>query len=60
MAPITLQRLVKELDKLKQETDAGRLKSQDAGSHHGSGGGAPTTPACAGVTSVRFRPAPLR
>ena len=29
MAPITLQRFVKELDKLKQETDAGRLKPQD-------------------------------
>ncbi len=29
MAPITLQRFVQELDKLKQETDAGRLKSRD-------------------------------
>lgn len=29
MAPITLQRFVQELDKLKQETDAGRLKSHD-------------------------------
>ena len=27
MAPITLQRLVKELDKLKPEPDAARLKS---------------------------------
>ena len=29
MAPITLQRFVEELDKLKRETDAGNLKSQD-------------------------------
>ena len=29
MAPITLQRLVKELDKLKPERDAARLKSHD-------------------------------
>ena len=29
MAPVTLQRFVKELDKLKQETDVGRLKPQD-------------------------------
>lgn len=29
MAPVTLQRFVRELDKLKQETDAGRLKAQD-------------------------------
>jgi hypothetical protein len=29
MAPITLQRLVKELDKLKPEPDARRLKSHD-------------------------------
>lgn len=29
MAPITLQRFVKELDKLRQEVDAGRLKEQD-------------------------------
>ena len=29
MAPVTLQRFVKELDKLKQETDEGRLKPQD-------------------------------
>src|SRR5436309_3135305 len=29
MAPITLQRLVKELDKLKPEPDAARLKSHD-------------------------------
>ncbi|HEX9705132.1 MAG TPA: hypothetical protein VGA20_07795 [Gemmatimonadales bacterium] len=29
MAPVTLQRFVRELDKLKQETDAGRLKPQD-------------------------------
>ncbi len=29
MAPITLQRFVQELDKLKQETDAGRLPSRD-------------------------------
>lgn len=29
MAPVTLQRFVEELDKLKQEMDAGRLKSSD-------------------------------
>lgn len=29
MAAITLQRFVQELDRLKQETDAGTLKSQD-------------------------------
>ncbi|HEY6208868.1 MAG TPA: hypothetical protein VIW28_07405 [Gemmatimonadales bacterium] len=29
MAPITLRRLVKELDKLKPEPDAARLKSHD-------------------------------
>src|SRR5881396_2221833 len=29
MAPITLQRLVKQLDKLKPEPDAARLKSHD-------------------------------
>lgn len=29
MAPITLQRFVEELDKLKQETDGGKLKLQD-------------------------------
>ena len=29
MAPITLQRLLKELDKLKPEPDAARLKSHD-------------------------------
>ncbi len=29
MAPITLQRFVQELEKLKQETDAGRLQLQD-------------------------------
>ena len=29
MAPITLQRLVKELDKLKPQADAARLKSHD-------------------------------
>jgi len=29
MAPITLQRFLQELDKLKQETDAGTLKAQD-------------------------------
>lgn len=29
MAPITLQRLVRELDKLKPEPDAARLKSHD-------------------------------
>src|SRR5207248_8907183 len=29
MAPITLQRLVKQLDKLKPEADAARLKSHD-------------------------------
>jgi chemotaxis regulatin CheY-phosphate phosphatase CheZ len=29
MAPITLQRFVEELDKLKQEADAGTLKLQD-------------------------------
>ena len=29
MAPITLQRFVQELEKLKQETDAGKLQSQD-------------------------------
>src|SRR6266581_6001389 len=29
MAPITLQRLVKALDKLKPEADAARLKSHD-------------------------------
>lgn len=32
MAPVTLQRFVKELDKLKHETDAGRLKAHD---YHG-------------------------
>src|SRR6266566_8367333 len=31
MAPITLQRLVKKLDKLKPEADAARLKSPDYG-----------------------------
>jgi hypothetical protein len=29
MAPITIQRFVRELDKLKEETDAGTLKPQD-------------------------------
>lgn len=29
MAPVTLQRFVEELDKLKVEADAGRLKLQD-------------------------------
>jgi hypothetical protein len=29
MAPITIQRFVKELDKLKQELDAGTLQSHD-------------------------------
>jgi len=29
MARVTLQRFVQELDKLKQETDAGTLKSRD-------------------------------
>ncbi|MGH7537391.1 MAG: hypothetical protein ACREMF_02040 [Gemmatimonadales bacterium] len=29
MTPITIQRFVKELDKLKQELDAGQLKPQD-------------------------------
>jgi hypothetical protein len=29
MAPITLQRFIQELDKLKHATDAGRLPSQD-------------------------------
>jgi hypothetical protein len=29
MAPVTLQRFVEELDKLKQEADAGRLQTQD-------------------------------
>jgi len=29
MAPVTLQRFVEELDKLKQEADAGTLKLQD-------------------------------
>ena len=29
MAPITLQRLVKQLDKLKPEADAARLKTRD-------------------------------
>lgn len=29
MAPITLQRFVRELAKLKQEVDAGTLKAQD-------------------------------
>ena len=29
MAPITLQRLVKQLDKLKPEADAARLKTHD-------------------------------
>ena len=29
MAPITLQRLAKELDKLKPEADAARLKTHD-------------------------------
>lgn len=29
MAPITLQRFVEELDKLKQETDAGSLQPQN-------------------------------
>jgi len=31
MAPITLQRLVKKLDKLKPEADSARLKSPDYG-----------------------------
>src|SRR5207253_2626905 len=31
MAPITLQRLVKQLDKLKPEADAARLKTHDYG-----------------------------
>ena len=29
MAPITIQRFVKELDKLKQEVDAGTLQPED-------------------------------
>src|ERR1043166_10037987 len=29
MAPITMQRFLKELDKLKQDTDAGTIKEQD-------------------------------
>jgi len=29
MAPITLQRFVQELEKLKQETDSGKLPAQD-------------------------------
>lgn len=29
MAPITVQRFLKELDKLKQDTDAGTLKEED-------------------------------
>jgi len=29
MAPVTLKRFVEELDKLKLETDAGRLRSHD-------------------------------
>jgi len=29
MAPVTLQRFIQELDKLKQETDGGRLQSHD-------------------------------
>jgi hypothetical protein len=29
MAPVTLQRFVRELDQLKHETDAGTLKPQD-------------------------------
>ena len=29
MAPITLQRFVQELEKLKQETDSGKLQPQD-------------------------------
>jgi hypothetical protein len=29
MAPVTLDRFVKELEKLKQEMDAGRLKSSE-------------------------------
>ena len=29
MAPVTLQRFMHELDKLKQETDAGSLQSHD-------------------------------
>ena len=29
MAPITLQRLIKQLDKLKPEADAARLKTHD-------------------------------
>jgi len=29
MAPVTLQRFVQELEKLKQETDAGKLQAQD-------------------------------
>src|SRR2546430_14069287 len=29
MAPITLQRFIAELDKLRRETDAGMLKEQD-------------------------------
>ena len=29
MAPITLQRFVQELEKLKQETDSGKLQAQD-------------------------------
>ena len=29
MAPVTLQRFVEELDKLKREADAGRVKVQD-------------------------------
>ncbi|HET7295873.1 MAG TPA: hypothetical protein VFI66_01950 [Gemmatimonadales bacterium] len=29
MTPITLQRFVQELEKLKQETDSGKLQAQD-------------------------------
>lgn len=29
MTPVTLQRFIRELDKLKREADAGRLKAQD-------------------------------
>jgi hypothetical protein len=29
MAPITLQRFVQELEKIKQETDSGKLQAQD-------------------------------
>jgi len=32
MAPVTLKRFVQEFDKLKQETDAGRLQPHDYGS----------------------------